>query len=50
MFNWISKPKNTKKPGDETDVCWKVFFDIAIDNEDAGRLEMDLFCQSPRSA
>ena len=31
-------------------VCSKVFFDIAIDNMDAGRIEMDLFCSTPRTS
>ena len=46
MFKFFSKDGT----GDETDVCWKVFFDIAIDNEDAGRVEMDLFCATPKTS
>ena len=29
-------------------ICSRVFFDIAIDDLDAGRVEIDLFCDTPK--
>ena len=30
-------------------ICAKVFFDVTIDKLDAGRIEMDLYCDTPRT-
>mmetsp|Transcript_1533 Transcript_1533/g.2708 ORF Transcript_1533/g.2708 Transcript_1533/m.2708 type:complete len:181 (-) Transcript_1533:105-647(-) len=32
------------------DVCSKVFFDIAIGGMDAGRVEMELYCDTPKTS
>ena len=32
------------------DICSRVFFDVSIDNLDAGRIEIDLFCDTPRTS
>ena len=32
------------------EVCHRVFFDIAIEEKDAGRVEMDLFCDTPKTS
>ena len=32
------------------DVCARVFFDVTIDDLDAGRVEMDLFCDTPKTS
>ena len=45
-MNFFSKKKEAVDPT----VCWKVFFDVAVDNLDAGRIEMDLFCETPKTS
>ena len=39
---------SAKKASDE--VCAKVYFDIAIEKKDIGRIEMDLFCDTPKTS
>ena len=34
----------------EPEVCWKVFMDILIGDKDAGRVEIDLFCETPKTS
>ena len=31
------------------DICAKVFFEVSIGEIDAGRIEMDLFCDTPKT-
>ena len=31
-------------------MCHRVYFDIAVDQKDAGRIEMDLFCDTPKTS
>ena len=33
----------------EKEVCARVFFDLTIADKDAGRVEMDLYCNTPRT-
>ena len=32
------------------DICARVFFDVTIDDLDAGRVEIDLFCDTPKTS
>ena len=34
---------------DSENVCARVFFDVTIGDVDAGRIEMDLFCDTPKT-
>ena len=38
-----------KKEVDPT-TCWRVFFDMTIADKDAGRIEIDLFCETPKTS
>ena len=31
-------------------ICARVFFDISISDMDAGRIEIDLFCDTPKTS
>ena len=31
-------------------ICARVFFDVVIGEMDAGRIEMDLFCDTPKTS
>ena len=33
-----------------SNICSRVYFDVQIDEIDAGRIEMDLFCDTPKTA
>ena len=46
MINYYSKFLNIFKM---KKICAKVFFDIQIGEVDAGRIEMDLFCDTPKT-
>ena len=45
---FTSKDKNS--PMADNEVCWKVYFDIVMGEMDAGRVEMDLYCSTPKTS